>query len=141
MIEYFGGQRARGYSFVFQVERLYKGALASEVTVVTGQGHGDCGYRFQVGEQYLVYAGEDGDKRLGTNICTRTTPISRADADLVELGSPKTIFVSVNRLSLIAAGGIALFAFAAGFVTGKKWPPRQTAWNAEAESRTVDAGP
>jgi hypothetical protein len=74
------GLSSSGFSFMFEVEKLFKGALSSEVAVLTGNGRGDCGYRFEVGEKYLVYA--YGDKELRTNICTRTTKISTADADL-----------------------------------------------------------
>jgi hypothetical protein len=65
-IECMRGQSSWGYSFDFEVEKLYKGALSSEVAVLTGNGHGDCGYPFVVGERYLVYA--YGEKELGTNM-------------------------------------------------------------------------
>ena len=113
------------YSFVFEVEGLFKGALSSEVAVLTGIGRGDCGYQFQVGEKYLVYAyGKNG---LETNICTRTTNLSRADADLGELGAPKTIFVPVTKLSLSTTIAISFLAFLTGIVIGSRWLPRPLA--------------
>ncbi|MFI5456252.1 MAG: hypothetical protein ACHRXM_12460 [Isosphaerales bacterium] len=51
--------------------------------------------------------------------------MSRADADLAELGVPKTIFVHVPQLSLVKAISIALIAFLLGVVIGKKWLPRR----------------
>src|SRR5258708_4102213 len=39
----------------------------------TGLGGGDCGFDFEVGKQYLVYAFNDEAGELSTNICTRTT--------------------------------------------------------------------
>ena len=122
-IEFAPGRSSPGYYFEFEVERLFKGALSSEVAVLTGTGRGDCGCPFQVGEQYLVYASST-KKGLETNICTRTTNIGRADADLAELGVPKTIFVHVTKLSLIAAIAISLLAFLTGIVVGKWWLPR-----------------
>ena len=74
-------------SVKFLVERVWKGKLARRVTILTGRGGGDCGYRFEVGGSYLVYAyGSTG--RLGTNICQRTT--RRAEtADMKYLGKGK----------------------------------------------------
>lgn len=47
---------------------------------------GDCGYEFQVGETYLVYAVEDeGSGRLETTRCTRTARITDAGEDLAYL--------------------------------------------------------
>jgi hypothetical protein len=40
----------------FIVEEAFKGISQAEVEVVTGGGGGDCGYPFQDGQQYLVYA-------------------------------------------------------------------------------------
>jgi hypothetical protein len=122
-IEFAPGQTPSGYSFVFEVERLFKGALSSEVAVLTGIGRGDCGYPFQVGEKYLVYASYT-KKGVETNICTRTTNISRADADLAELGVPKTIFVHVTKLSFSTAIAISVLAFLAGIVVCKRWLSR-----------------
>jgi hypothetical protein len=122
-IECAPGRSFPGYTFVFEVERLYKGALSSEVAVLTGNGRGDCGCPFTVGEKYLVYA--YGKKGLETNICTRTTNIGRADADLAELGDPKTIFVPVTKPSWSTAFAIILIAFLAGIVVGRRWLPRR----------------
>ena len=65
-----------------KVENSWKGFLPTEVVVLTGRGGGDCGYGFEVGEDYLVYAyGRDLD-HLGTNICQRTAPLSGTGSDL-----------------------------------------------------------
>ena len=48
-------------------------------------GGGDCGYPFQRGEKYVVYARKNTDGTLVTNICSRTTPEDRAEADLAYL--------------------------------------------------------
>lgn len=72
----------------------WKGIKDKMVTVETGLGGGDCGYGFQEGESYLIYAyrtnGEDGKPGpLRTNICTRTRPLSKAKGDIKALGDSK----------------------------------------------------
>jgi len=79
--ESFGEYRNRLVSF--EVERSYRGWEAKTAEVVTGWGHGDCGYDFKEGVSYLVYAfhgPENGE--LGTGICSRTRPLSKASEDL-----------------------------------------------------------
>lgn len=48
---------------------------------------GDCGYDFQAGETYLVYANNDegSTNSLSTDICTRTRRLSEAGEDLAYL--------------------------------------------------------
>lgn len=96
------------------VEEPLKGIKVSTVDVVTGGGHGDCGYPFEAGKRYLVYAhttqGEaltssisrtvsGGESRmiapLSANICSRTRPMEYATDDLeliraLNSGKPET---------------------------------------------------
>ena len=74
----------------FKVQRSWKGSRASEITITTGRGGGDCGYRFEIGQRYLVYA-SGTEKQLGTNICQRTAHLDDAKDDLKLLGKPKWI--------------------------------------------------
>lgn len=69
----------------FRVEKSWKSVLTNEVIVITGRGGGDCGYRFEVGARYLVFAYGDGTK-LETNICQRTKGLADAAEDLKLLG-------------------------------------------------------
>jgi hypothetical protein len=47
---------------------------------------GDCGYDFQVGETYLVYADEDEESgRINTSVCYRNRRLSDAGDDLAYL--------------------------------------------------------
>ena len=56
----------------FKDVKSWKNEFKDAVSITTGRGGGDCGYEFEVGKKYLVYA--DGDKnKLSTNICTRTS--------------------------------------------------------------------
>jgi hypothetical protein len=70
-------------SFRFAVERALRGVRGTSVEVLTGQGGGDCGYDFERGERYVVYAHLDEKQgRLSTSICTRTRPVAGAGEDL-----------------------------------------------------------
>ncbi len=70
-----------------RVEESWKGARCEEVTITTGLGDSDCGYAFQEGQSYLIYADKQRGK-LSTNICTRTKPTAEAGEDLAALGAP-----------------------------------------------------
>jgi len=69
-----------------RVENLWKGNLSKEVTVLTGSDSALCGYQFEVGQSYLIYASGADKNNLHTNICTRTAKFSEAKADVKALG-------------------------------------------------------
>lgn len=75
----------------FKIEESWKGMSSKEATVFTGQGGGDCGYKFEVGQRYLVYAYRYNDTDLGTNICQRTASLIQAAEDLKVLGKGKSV--------------------------------------------------
>ena len=59
----------------FEVLETFKGKTTSDVKLSTGMGGGDCGYPFEAGQTYVVYAhGVEGD--LGAGICSLTGPAS-----------------------------------------------------------------
>src|SRR5262245_10077945 len=75
----------------FSVEHVYKGQESAELSVETGSGGGDCGYHFEAGIRYLVYAYAATQGRLGTGICTRTNLFADASEDLdYVLGRPES---------------------------------------------------
>lgn len=78
-----------------QVHTIWKGdkALASEV--FTGLGDADCGFGFEVGETFLIYAHLSED-RLFTSICSRTSHVSMATEDLDFLNEVPPIFSGGN---------------------------------------------
>jgi hypothetical protein len=55
--------------------------------VVTGAGGGDCGFGFEVGERYLVYASRRESGELTTGICSRTNLLAKAAGDVAFLRS------------------------------------------------------
>ena len=56
-----------------------------EIEIVTGMGGGDCGYAFQAGVDYIIYAYKNSEGRLETGICSRTRPLTQAAEDLAYL--------------------------------------------------------
>lgn len=71
----------------FKVFDSWKIGLPEEITIITGQGGGDCGYNFELNRQYLVYAYENS-KVLQTNICSRTNVLN-SNKDLLVLNKFK----------------------------------------------------
>lgn len=67
----------------FAVSEAFRGISGDSVEVMTGRGGGDCGYNFEKGQNYLVYAYKNLETgELGTGICSRTALLSRATEDL-----------------------------------------------------------
>lgn len=74
----------------FQVVRSFKGPSHETLTVRTASNSAACGYGFEEGKSYLVYASDEGG--LTTSLCSRTQPIEHAAGDLSELGLGNTPF-------------------------------------------------
>ena len=110
---YLYSYRFWGYEITFAVLNSWKNVATTRVKVHTGTGGGDCGYLFNQGSDYLVYAYEWNDNEntgLGTGICTRTSEISRATEDLSYLNSIPTLpLTPVYDFSWMYCAGAALF--------------------------------
>lgn len=76
----------------FSDVRLYRGPERAQYVLVTGMGTGDCGYDFETGVRYLVFAVQAQDGLLFTSICTGpTNPVDEAGPWLRFLrGEPPT---------------------------------------------------
>jgi hypothetical protein len=75
-----------------KVERWWKGGDAAEVVVSTSKSGAACGYGFEKGKKYLVYAGkEERGKTLHVSLCSRTRTEKEAETsgDFKELGAGK----------------------------------------------------
>lgn len=68
-----------------QVVRSWKGMDAEHATVTTGFSDADCGFGFQQGESYLVYA-EQSDNALVVGSCSGSRRMLDASEDLAALG-------------------------------------------------------
>ncbi len=111
----------------FDVERAWKGVTESAITITTGEGGGDCGYGFEEGKEYLVYA--YGSESLTTGICGRTQPVMDAYVDLAALGPgyvppqsplPLRDTANVGILALAATACAAIVGMVA-FVMIRQW--------------------
>jgi hypothetical protein len=58
---------------------------AAEIDIFSGGDDGDCGYRFQRGQQYVVFTHQGTDNRLFATICSGTRPVVEARALLPQL--------------------------------------------------------
>jgi hypothetical protein len=75
---------AQGRHVRFKVKTTFRGEKEESEEVWTDSG--DCGYDFQVGETYLVYADEDEETdRINTSVCYRNRRLSDAGDDLAYL--------------------------------------------------------
>lgn len=72
----------QGFEITFRVGRMWRGDGSRTVKIVTGRGGGDCGFHFERGRRYLVYAYRSEEGEWGTGICTRTRAIEDAAEDL-----------------------------------------------------------
>ncbi len=77
----------------------YKGKITSDtVEIYTGLGGGDCGVRFEIGKEYIVYGEQDsyighadsewqyptGSNLYWTNTCSRTTVVNDEELNQIE---------------------------------------------------------
>jgi hypothetical protein len=78
-----------GRKVIFQVSRVWKGKNERQLVVMTSDSSASCGYEFQEGQEYLVYASNE-EARLQTGLCNGTKLFSDARADLAILGQGET---------------------------------------------------
>ena len=84
------GMRWFDKAVTFEKLDCWKGAHAGTLVVYTPLNSAGCGYDFQVGVEYLVYADSPAPGQdLHTGLCTRTQPLASAGSDLEALGAPQ----------------------------------------------------
>jgi hypothetical protein len=75
---------------LFEVDRYWKNPAETEYSrervVFTAIDSGACGYDFEIGKSYLVYAHTQENGSLETSIGTRTMPLENAQEDIAVLG-------------------------------------------------------
>lgn len=69
----------------FDVDMAWKGVSEDVVMLITADSGAMCGYDFEQGRDYLVYA-HAGPKYVETGLCGRTQPFEGAFQDLAYLG-------------------------------------------------------
>jgi hypothetical protein len=67
------------------VVRAWKGVKSERMTVLTAGDEAACGFGFQQGESYLVYA-QKGGSLPGVSLCSRTRPMAEAGEDIDAMG-------------------------------------------------------
>lgn len=72
-----------------RTEKSWKGNVSKRISISTGADSALCGFNFEVGKSYLIYAQGADANNLQTNICTRTAGLANAKADLKALGKGK----------------------------------------------------
>jgi len=92
------GNYTNRFVITFRIDKSWKGITKRKIKIFTGLGGGDCGYPFKIGKRYLVYAYDEGDNELGTNICAKTTRLTKTTEDLKILDKLKTSKVESNYL-------------------------------------------
>ena len=94
---------ANGRLVRFRVLQIWKSeSLEPTEEVWTGYGGGDCGYPFEKGQSYLVFARRTPQNRLAVGICGETSALICATGLLQELRDPIKSYESFTRASLLA---------------------------------------
>lgn len=86
--------RGKGKTIHFKVDKVWKGIDESEAVVTTGFDTEGCGFPFEEGKKYLVYATMSDRfvaNTLTTSICRRTTELAYATEDLNVLGEGQEV--------------------------------------------------
>jgi uncharacterized protein (TIGR03382 family) len=72
------------------VVQTWKGADVEEIEVTTSSNSAACGYNFEVGQSYLVYADALDDGSQGVSLCSRTARVEDAAEDIHAMGQGTT---------------------------------------------------
>ncbi len=78
-----------GFKVTFEVSNVWKGQPNRQFVVRTSDSSASCGYSFEKGKEYLVYASNQGSQ-LETGLCSGTKALAEASRDLAVLGRGKT---------------------------------------------------
>ncbi len=65
----------------FDISSVLSGTQMKKIEVNTGVGGGDCGYPFEVGKRYKVYATKDESGHFYTGICSHSSLVRESKAD------------------------------------------------------------
>jgi hypothetical protein len=117
--------------FALAVGRVFTGSIIGKQTdIATGNGGGDCGYEFEVGRTYLVYASRDTAGILSTHLCTRTKLLDDAKDDLTYLEH-----IPGERTGAPVYGRITYWDLPAGAAVASRQPVRDAVVELDGEGR------
>ncbi|NLF24973.1 MAG: hypothetical protein GX589_04855 [Deltaproteobacteria bacterium] len=91
------GSNYKEYLVKFRVLRYWKGEPTRNLTVRTAIGKDNCGYPFETGKTYLVYA--VGGELPAVTSCSRTALLSenQAQEDILRLGAGTRVKLKANQ--------------------------------------------
>ena len=84
----------------FMVDRVWKGAVAGQQTVYTADNSAACGYSFDAGERYIVFASGTAEA-LWTGLCDANTHASSESDVIRALGSGTVVGSTVADTQLV----------------------------------------
>jgi hypothetical protein len=73
-----------------EIEEAYRGVSGTSVQIFTSASESACGYSFEQGDKYLVFANIDGTKLI-VDLCSATKPAKYASDDIAYLRSLPTL--------------------------------------------------
>ena len=74
---------------VVALDQSWKGPASTSLVIWTGAGGGDCGYPFEVGRRYLIFALATDSSRLSAHSCSLTQLLDGAGKYVRALGTPR----------------------------------------------------
>ena len=121
---------------IFEVSRVWKGPEYKNLVISTAMSSASCGFEFQPGQEYIVYA-NGGEDSLETGLCTRTRSLADGGEDIQALGDgivptldnpqiqpEESGGISTQYAVLLAAAGVIVAAFV-GLGVYSAWRDRQ----------------
>ncbi len=81
---------AESVDVTFEVSRVWKGAESRTVLLKTPGSSASCGFNFEQGQEYVVYASQQ-EGNLTAGLCSRTQLLASAADDLAALGTGTTL--------------------------------------------------
>lgn len=115
-----------GMKYTFQVHQTWKRRTDTVMVINSGFATTDCGYNFEEGKRYLVFARKKFSFK--TDLCAGNTLIAEADTYLNKLGkSQQPAQSSLIPIMYWTLSGLTVFAlaFMAFIVLRKRKPPTQ----------------
>lgn len=101
----------------FEVESSWKGVNEPVVSILTTDNSAACGFGFNEGEKYIVYA-RSYESELHVNLCSRTALFVKASEDVEAFGEPE--YVSAEQTedvdSVVSEGNTRMLGV--GFIVG-----------------------
>jgi hypothetical protein len=87
---------------LLRVLASWKGIFSKWVYVRTCENSACCGFNFELHKTYLIYAGTDQNNKIHVSLCSRTTEIINAAADIAILNNlTKNVIVQDNKGGIV----------------------------------------